>query len=396
MSRITRESFVAMVGAEGGRLDVNALGSRTEETLQRAGIARSALGEIAGKDGTISGDEELSKLFDLLDSVDRNGDHDSIATTRRGSDGRATTTVSGGVWAALQNEMETARLSRGLGGGTGGGTLANTIGTQSVPNRVAETAIASAAQQVFLPNEKFRAHEATHSRAISSLEARGFTDIHLPKNTPYFNQAYADASDGWAKHPYPKSPPVPGQTRTLDRSGCAPVALAIADATLRGSGTTPIQTADFAVQGRFSGSATGFGSDAHGMGKAWAAAQGLTYTAATSAVQKENVDTLRDGIINGGIGVVGVGVDRRTGQGHFTDRSHVVVVNGYAKDEKGAEWFFVVDPGRRDQSRGPHLRLDENVVQDKSLHLGAGQLRISREQLEAEIRHAYVLGKERP
>ena len=129
------------------------------------------------------------------------------------------------------------------------------------------------------------------------------------------------------------------------------------------------------------------------MGKAWAASHGLTYTPALGKDRSENVDTLRDGIIKGGIGVISVGVDARTGEGHFTEKGHVMVVNGYAKDENGKEWFFVVNPGRRDQSKGPVLSVDENVVQDRSLHHGAGQLRISREQLEAEMKNGYVLSK---
>ncbi len=391
MSRITRESFVATVAAEGARLDVNALGSRTEETLQRAGIARSALAEIAGENGTISGDEELSKLFDLLDSVDRDGGFDSISTTKRGTDGRQVDTASGALWSVLHNEMESARLSRGSGVGRAGVTLTSTIESEGAPRNLsgANDTTPTDAEPGLLPGRDFRAGPIEHSRAITTLEAQGFTEIHLAKNTPYFNQAHK----AWANHPYPKSPPTLGQSRTLAQSGCAPAALAIADAALRGSGTTPIHVADFAVQGGFSGTVGRSGSDAHGMGQAWAAAHGLTYTAATSKDQSKNIDTLRDGINSGGVGVIGVGVDPSNGRGHFTAKGHVMVVNGYAKDGHGNEWFFIVDPGRNNQGRSPHLGPDQSLVQDKALHLGAGQLRISREQIQAELRHGFVLTK---
>ena len=393
MGRITRESFTDTIGAEAGPLDLNALGSRTDAILERAGIAPSALHDIAGGDGIIGGDDELSRLFDLLDSVDRDGSFDSIATTKRGADGRQVATTSGTLWTALQNEMESARLSRGGGAGRVGTTLTNTIGGDSAPREPSGVGEATQAETERgpLPNPNFRAGPAAYSKAITSLETQGFTEIHLTKDTPHFSQAHQD----WGKHPYPKFPPGNGQSRTLGQSGCAPTALAIADATLRKSGTTPIQVADFAVQGGFSGTAGRSGSDTHGMGQAWAAANGLTYTAAISKDQGKNVDTLRDGIRNGGVGVIGVGVDPGTGRGHFTAKGHVMVVNGYAKDSRGNEWFFIVDPGRNNQERSPHLGPDQNLVQDRTLHLGAGQLRISREQLQAELRHGYVLTKER-
>ena len=39
-------------------------------------------------------------------------------------------------------------------------------------------------------------------------------------------------------------------------------------------------------------------------------------------------------------------------EGHFTDRSHVMLINGYARDAEGQEWFFVANPGREIQRRG--------------------------------------------
>ena len=65
---------------------------------------------------------------------------------------------------------------------------------------------------------------------------------------------------------------------------------------------------------------------------------------------------------NGGVAVVGVG------NGHFADEAHVVVINGYAKDKDGKEWFFVVNPGRRDQrdkavSTTPSCRTTASIME---------------------------------
>ena len=72
-----------------------------------------------------------------------------------------------------------------------------------------------------------------------------------------------------------------------------------------------------------------------------------------------------------------------------------MVINGYAKDKDGKEWFFVVNPGRRDQPAIAGEASMHNVQQLDGLHHGAGQVRISREQLEKELRHGMVLSKPR-
>jgi hypothetical protein len=171
----------------------------------------------------------------------------------------------------------------------------------------------------------------------------------------------------------------------------------MADVALRGSKSTPLDVGQFAVDHKFSGKPGGHGSDAHGLGKAWAKEHNLVYTPANDqTLPKEeraakNVDTLRDGLKAGGVAVIGVGVDSATGKGHFTKKGHIMVVNGYAVDKNGKEWFFVVNPGRDDQREGKVLKTDDNVIQDRSLHHGAGQLMISRAQLEKEMKHAFVL-----
>ena len=200
MSRITRDSFVDTLGAEGGKLDVNALGTQTDAALKRAGIDQAALREIAGEDGVISGSDEMAKLFDLVDTADRNRSYHSIDTTKRGADGKEVATASGALYDALKNEVERSRISQG-----------------SRPSPAPSGAPAGP-----LPNPEYRASQTAHARAVATLEARGFTDIHLAASTPYFNQADRE----WARHPYPKHPPSADSSRTLQRSGCAPVALA--------------------------------------------------------------------------------------------------------------------------------------------------------------------------
>ena len=196
MSQITRQSFINTMsnGAASG-IDPSDLAPATQQALEAAGITESSLGDIAGPDARISGEKELARLFEMIDRVDRNGSTRSIATTARGDDGRLVATPSGAAAQALMDEIAKARVNRGVS--------------------------APASQS----------SDARYERSISTLQAAGLTDIHLAKGTPYYNQGHK----GWRDYPYPKSPPEPGSTRTLQDAGCAPCALAMADATLRGS-----------------------------------------------------------------------------------------------------------------------------------------------------------------
>jgi hypothetical protein len=346
MSQITRQSFINTISNAGASgIELDNLTPGTQAALERAGITTGSLAELAGSDGRIGGQEELSRLFDLIDRVDRNGSRDSIATTARLDNGRLGATLSGVAAEALKNEIEGARINRHVRGPT--------------------------AQQL----------TPSHERAVSSLEAAGFTDIHLAKATPYYNQTKAP----WAAHPYPKNGGAEDSTRTLKDAGCAPCALAMADATLRRSETTPSHVADFAVEGGFSGSPTRFGSDTRGLTRAWAATHDLSYTLADSRDRGENVDAIRRGVQADGVALAGVG------PGHFTDKSHVVLINGYAKDKQGQEWFFIANPGQENQSRRKGLGVDETVQQDMSLDPSVGAVRISRAQLEAELNYACIL-----
>ena len=170
MSTITRQSFIDNMTSGGASgIDLDHLTPATQAALERAGITTGSLAELAGADKRISGPEELSRLFDLIDRVDRNGNRDSIATTARLENGRPAATLSGVAAEALKNELEGARINRHVRGPT--------------------------AQQLTPP----------HERAVSSLEAAGFTDIHLAKGTIHDNQGAAP----WAGHPYPRAGPCP-------------------------------------------------------------------------------------------------------------------------------------------------------------------------------------------
>jgi hypothetical protein len=145
------------------------------------------------------------------------------------------------------------------------------------------------------------------------------------------------------------------------------------------------------VNGGFSGASNGFGSDTKGLTRAWAAAHDLTLTEASSRDRPENVDAIMAGLQRGGVALASVGIDPRSGQGHFTNTSHVVLINGYAKDADGKEWFFIANPGRENQQRSPGLTTDDDVKQDLTLAPAVGRVRISRDQLVAELRYACVL-----
>jgi hypothetical protein len=355
MSRITREGFIDSVGAQGG-LDLTALGDGAQGILQRAGIGADALQTLAGADHVLRSHDELSALFDLIDRVDHNGHAGSIDTTKTTADGKTLPTLSGEVYEALQNKRETARLG-------------------------ADPASSARRSLAALPSF------AVCQRSLTAIADKGFTDVHLVA-VPYFNQG----QDPWATHPYPKSPPVPGETRTLAQAGCAPTALAMVDCALRGAGTTPNITADFAVRAGASGHPNGAGTDTAGLLRLWAEEHGLGLASGTSHDQSKNVDVLEAGLQAHGVALVSVGVDPSTGRGHFTDSGHVLVINGCAMKD-GQEWFSVANPGRADQAHHHRdlLTVDDDVMKVGGAHNGVGQVWISRAQLEVEMRRCFVL-----
>ena len=222
--------------------------------------------------------------------------------------------------------------------------------------------------------------------SLAAIKTAGFTDVHL-RPVPYLDQGSA----AWAKRPYDRSPPIPGESRTIGQAGCAPTALARVDCGLRDAHTSPVVTAGFAMSRRLSGSATSAGTNTAGLARQWAEYTGLGLTVGLSSQKSKNVDTLKAGLEANGIAMVSVGADAQTHRGHFSASSHVMVINGCAV-RNGEEWFAVADPGRRDQSR-PHpglLATDADVVQLADAVNGCGRVWISRTQLEAEMKGCFV------
>jgi len=364
MSRISRDSFVdTMTSGEGG-IDVDKLGSKTQEALAEAGIDKSQLKDIAGEDGVISGQDEMSELFNLVDTADHNGSYNSIATTNK--DGTAT--KSGALFEALKGELERARM------GAPGGAKPETTpakGETTEAKAADKTEKNAYADKWF--NKRDVATDAQRDKAMSSLEAQGFTNIHLPKNGAFFAQV---DKGRWAAEPYPKKGLEPGPDRTIANAGCAPSALAMADATLRGTRTTPPEVADFAVKHGSSGDPKRSGTETGKMVRDWAKEKHLDL----DVVKK--VDDLKQGLEDGGVALVSVGKNDKL----FSPGGHVMCINGYAVDKDGKEWFFLANPGRqgaKDDARG--------IVVEEDLHHGAGRVRVSKEALAKYMGNAWVL-----
>ncbi|HVZ74866.1 MAG TPA: C39 family peptidase [Polyangia bacterium] len=346
----------------GAGLDIDDLDAGVASALKGADITPDMLAQLAGADHRISSNDELGRLFDLIDRVDHDGSFNSIATTKTDADGKTVATASGEVYDALASELARARL----------GAPATSTPIASAINKKDPTALPSPAEC---------------QKSLTAIQAQGFTDIHL-RPLPYMNQ-----SDGrWANTQYDRSPPVPGEVRTIKQAGCAPTSLAMADCCLRDSHMRPEDVAKFAVAAGVSGAPNGAGTNTAGLVHDWAKANGLSVTAGTSPDQSKNVDVLKAGLESNGVALISVGVNSDTGKGHFTTTSHVMVVNGCAMKD-GEEWFAIANPGRRDQAT-PHaglLSVDDDVKQIPGAANGDGSVWISRTQLEAEMERCFVL-----
>jgi hypothetical protein len=355
MSTVTRREFIQEL--TDGQLDLHEPSTGLLATLQELGVDPQLLREVAGANGRIDTRDEARALYDLVEDLDHNGTFRSLETETRAPGGRTTLAASGQLYQALKTEIDAQRTAVHLGQAK----APRTEGTGGTAG-LAPTAKGQKPEDVTT--------DAQLAEAMRKLAEQGLHDIHLTRHAVYYGQA----DDRWADHPYPKVPSEP-EGRTLKAAGCAPTALAIIDATLRGTKTTPTEVADFAVGRGHSGRPGVLGTLTGPLVKDWARDAGLDCT------QAQSLDDVREGLRRGGMVLLGVG------HGHFTLGKHVMVINGYAVDEKGNEWFFVANPGKKEK----HGSLDGQVVVDPSLGYGAGCVRMSRKALQEELQHAYVL-----
>ncbi len=102
-SNVKRSEFLDRFA--GTELDVSSFSEATWEYLEAAGLKRSRLLKIAGRDGIIRDRAELQQLYQVIDSFDRNGRSSSFVLaqpTRSGTAGALT--PAGKIFTKLVNE----------------------------------------------------------------------------------------------------------------------------------------------------------------------------------------------------------------------------------------------------------------------------------------------------
>ena len=99
MSTINRKQFIQ--DFSNATINVNDMSQETKQKLEKAGISQKDIVEVAGKDGQISGENDLKKLFALVDKTDRDGSRKSFATDKEGAQ-----TKSGAAYEALKSEFD--------------------------------------------------------------------------------------------------------------------------------------------------------------------------------------------------------------------------------------------------------------------------------------------------
>lgn len=105
MTTINRSDFVKQFADTG--INVNDLSPDVESKLTQLGLTQRDLLEVAGKDGRISGESELNKLFNLIDKSDHDGSSNSF--TMQGKEETGVQTKSGAMYDALKTELELNR-----------------------------------------------------------------------------------------------------------------------------------------------------------------------------------------------------------------------------------------------------------------------------------------------
>ena len=263
-------------------LDIKALSPEAQAALKKAGIDQGKLAAIAGQDGVIKGQDELDALFTLVDTKDKNGSYHSIATTT--ANGEAT--ASGQLYEALKGEQERARL----GGPAAGATKPAASDREPLGNA-----------------HHSGTTDAKYEAGVAALEGRG---VHRHPHRQEHALLQPGGRTGVATV-YPEGQREGLHSARIKEAGCAPTALAMADATLRGGGTLPADTAKFAVRSQAQRPAEGSAPtptlwQGLGQGARPDLHAGDFEEPHQGEAQKENVDTIRDGLKNGGVAVVGV------------------------------------------------------------------------------------------
>lgn len=155
MSRVTRDQFLSDFKNGEAEISVKDISSETLERLKKAGVDRSDLARIAGKDGKISGNAEYTRLYNYVDGFEDNNSNADFETR----DSKNALTTSGEVYEALKSEV-----SRNL-------TAAKMGRTQSSKAKTPAKAPAEDLFQKGSPDDIKRAKDVLkNSPAVSSKE----------------------------------------------------------------------------------------------------------------------------------------------------------------------------------------------------------------------------------
>jgi hypothetical protein len=355
--------------------------------LAEAGVTLDDLRSIAGKDGIISGHEEAKDLYYLVEKHDHNGTFKSIEIGAEGS-GMSSSTEAGEIYKALMDAVAHGRTSRPDGAPSrppATPTSAPADGP-SVPQSGKSSAPDAPQRKIADQHTGGRTSPAERQHAIDHFKNDlGFKDVNFTPGVMFYTQA----DKGWRDHPYAKSD---GSTeaRFLLQSGCAPTALAMVDATLRKTNTSPGKVADYAVDHKVSGKGKA-GTNTTGLVEAWAKDTGLVQGRTLSRPAGKGADfpesglaKIKQNIDEGGMVIIGVDKGDHVDKGHFTEGGHVMVLTGHGVDKDGQEWYFLANPGRSSFTSSK----DGAVVVDGSMPYGSGMVRVKKETLLDEMRYA--------
>lgn len=105
-----QDTFVKQLRGDRGVIDTNRLSPELSKALAQAGVSRTELEAIAGRDGQIKSKAEHSKLFELLDKKDGQADG-RLSTAARGASGGVSSTAAGDLFQALKGEVALNRQS---------------------------------------------------------------------------------------------------------------------------------------------------------------------------------------------------------------------------------------------------------------------------------------------